>query len=137
MEDYIITEEKVVAGTGSEAVCYRAGYCKAGAVLPTANTSLGSNFLEVPSGDWHFYDGTSYSVMLTVGEGGSSTAAALNLARAAAVLNRDSLAETKDEAEAPTEDDAETAEEAAPEIREETETPEPDEPEVEAGDEER
>ena len=43
------------------------GYCQDASELPTTNIAEGSNVIEVPTGDWYFYDETDgWDVMLNI-----------------------------------------------------------------------
>ena len=45
------------------------GFCQDASKLPTAGIAEGSNVIEVPSGDWYFYDETAgWSVMRNIKE---------------------------------------------------------------------
>lgn len=45
------------------------GFCANASALGTTGYAQGSNVIEVPSGDWYFYDeATGWAVMLTIKE---------------------------------------------------------------------
>lgn len=48
---------------------YIEDYCADASALGTTGYAQGSNVIEVPSGDWYFYDeATGWAVMLTIKE---------------------------------------------------------------------